>query len=86
MKAPGQPGHGCTAIIRRQPARIVEGRLEGGYTSAFELICCDCGDHPYLDYSEISAELQRIRGPYRLETAHAAYENHLGLTTSRRPS
>jgi hypothetical protein len=35
----GQPGHGRTASLRRQLARIVEGRMEGGYTDAFELIC-----------------------------------------------
>ena len=62
----GQPGHGRTASLRRQPARIVQGRVEGGYTDAFELICCECGDHPYLDYSEISPRLQRIRGPYTM--------------------
>ena len=28
----GQPGHGSTAVLRRQPARIVDGRFEGGYT------------------------------------------------------
>jgi hypothetical protein len=27
----------------------VEGRMEGGYTDAFELICRECGDHPYVD-------------------------------------
>jgi hypothetical protein len=77
----GQPGHGRTANLRRQPASIVQGRLEGGYTDAFELICCQCGDHPYLDYSEISPRLQRIRGPYTMRAGLAAYEKHLGLTT-----
>jgi hypothetical protein len=77
----GQPGHGCTASLRRQPARIVEGRMGGGYTDAFELICCQCGDHSYLDYSEISPRLQRIRGPYTMEAGLAAYEKYLGLTT-----
>ena len=38
--------------------------MEGGYTGAFELICGQCGDHPYLDYSEIPPWLQQIRGPY----------------------
>jgi hypothetical protein len=75
----GQAGHGCTASLRRQPARIVDGRLEGGYTGMFELICCQCGDHPYLDYSEISPRLQRLRGPYTIEAGLAAYEKHLGL-------
>ena len=81
----GQPGHGMTAIMRRQPVRIVEGRKEGGYRDAFEVVCCDCGDHLYWDYSEISLSLQRIRGPYTtMAAALVAYEQHLGLTTSRR--
>jgi hypothetical protein len=73
--------------MRRQPVRIVEGRQEGGYRDAFEVVCCDCGDHLYWDYSEISASLQRIRRPYAtMASALAAYEQHLGLTTSRRRS
>jgi hypothetical protein len=42
----GQPGHGRTASLRRQPARIVDGRMKGGYTGAFELIGGQCSDHP----------------------------------------
>ena len=74
----GQPGHGRTASLRRQPARILDGRMEGGYTDAFELLCPSCGDHPYLDYSEVSPRLQQIRGPYTLEAGLAAYAGHLG--------
>jgi hypothetical protein len=77
----GQPGHGRTASLRRQPASIVQGRVEGGYTDAFELTCCDCGDHPYLDYSEISPRLQRIRGSYTMRAGIAGYEKHFALTT-----
>jgi len=77
----GQPCYGGTASLRRRPARIVEGRAEGGYTDAFELICCECGDHPYLDYREVTPRLQRIRGPYTMREGLAAYEKHLGLTT-----
>jgi hypothetical protein len=63
-------------VLRRQPARIVEGRPEGGYTDAYELICCYCGDQPDLDYREVSPELQRIRGPYRFPAGIAAYQKH----------
>ena len=77
----GQPGHGRTAYLRRQPARIVDGRMEGGHADVFELICGQCGDHPYLDYSEIPPWLQQIRGPYTLEAGLAAYETHLGPGT-----
>jgi hypothetical protein len=83
----GQLGHGMTASIRRQPVRILEGGKEGGYRDAFEVVCGDCGDHLYWDYSEIPLPLQRIRGPYTTMAAVlAAYDRHLGLTTSRRRS
>src|ERR1019366_988671 len=75
----GHPGHGRTASLRRQPGRVVDGRMEDDYTGAFELICPGCGDHRYLDYSEVSPRLQRIRGPYTLEAGLTAYEMHLGL-------
>ena len=80
LPAAGQPGHGRTATLRRQPVRITDGRMEGGYTGAFELICPSCGDHPYLDYSDISPRLQWLRGPRTLAGGLAAYEKHLGLT------
>ena len=31
--------HDRSAYLRRQPARIVDGRMEGCYTGPFELIC-----------------------------------------------
>jgi hypothetical protein len=76
---PGQPGHGVTASLRRQPVRIVDGRAQGGYTDAFEVICPDCGDDPGLDYSEVTTRLQWLRGPRTLEAGLAEYERHLGL-------
>jgi hypothetical protein len=78
----GQPGHGRTTSLRRQLVWIAEDR-KARCTGAYEVICCDCGDHPYLRYSEISPRLQRIRGPYTLEAGVAAYAEHLGLTASR---
>jgi hypothetical protein len=75
----GHPGHGGTAVLRSQPVLIVDGRVEGGHTGAFELICCECGDNPNLDYSQISPRLQQIRGPYTIAEGLAAYEQHLGL-------
>jgi hypothetical protein len=75
----GQPGHGGEAVLRRQPVRIVNGRVEGGYTNMYEVICPSCGDHPYLDYSEISPRLQWLRGPYRLEVGLAVFHKHQGI-------
>ena len=64
----------------------MDGRSEGGYTDEFEIICCDCGDDPDLDYREISPELQRIRGPYPIAAAVTAYvkpaRRHPGLSES----
>jgi len=86
----GQPGQGCSVVLRRQPASIIDGRPEGGYTDAFEIICCDCGDDPGLAYCGVSPELQRVRGPYPLAAGAAAYEKHIewheraaGETSSR---
>lgn len=72
-----QTGLGRTVVLRRQPVRIVEGQAEGGYTDAYELVCCDCGDHPGLGYREVPAELQRVRGPYRFAEGIAAYQRHV---------
>jgi hypothetical protein len=74
----GQPGHGRTAFVRRQPVRIADGRVQGGYAGVFELICPGCGDNPYVDYAEVPPRLQRLRGPLTLEAALEAYDKHLG--------
>jgi hypothetical protein len=81
----GQPGHGRTTSLRRQSVWMAAERRARA-TGAYEVICRACGDHPYLDYSEIPPRRQRIRGPYTLTAGVAAYHQHLGLTTSRRQS
>jgi hypothetical protein len=85
MATRDQPGNGWMVVLRRQPGRMVEGRSEGGYTDMFEIICCDCGDDPDLDYREVSPELQRIRGPYPIAHGVAAYEQHLKRHPNRQP-
>jgi hypothetical protein len=77
MNDQGQPGLGWTVVLRRRPDRIVEGRPEGGYTDKFEIICCDCGDDPGLDYREVPRALQRIRGPYPGAAGITAYVQHV---------
>jgi hypothetical protein len=72
-----QNGAIARSFLRRQPVHIVADRIEGGYTSVFEIICCDCGDDPFLDYSEVSLRLQQLRGPYTLLEGFAAYSAHL---------
>ena len=66
-----------TPVLRRQPARIVNGEPEGGYTDAYEIICRDCGDDPGDDYRDIPPRLQHIRGPYWLTAGAAQYEAHI---------
>ena len=78
LPPPGQPGHGRTARLRRQPFRLVDGRVEGGYTDAFEVICPSCGDNPDLDYSEIPPWLQYLRGPRTIKDGLAVYLEHTG--------
>ena len=79
MATRDQPGNGWTVVLRRQPACTVKGRPAGRYTDLFEIICCDCGDHPDLDYSEVSPELRQVRGPYLVADGIAAYRAHVGL-------
>ena len=76
MRTHNQPGLGWTVVLRR-PRRIVEGRVHGGYTDAWELVCWDCGDHPDLDYRDVSPELQLIRGPYLFAAGVA--DEHVNL-------
>jgi len=80
-----QSALGWTVVLRRRPVRIVEGRVQGGYTDAFEIICCDCGDHPDLDCRDASLELQGIRGPYRIAAGITAYREHLNQYHEQRP-
>jgi hypothetical protein len=79
MAIRGPRGDGWTVVLRRQPPRVVEGWGQGADTYAFELICCECGDDPGLDYREVSPELRRVRGPYPIADGIAAYEKHRGL-------
>jgi hypothetical protein len=78
LPPPGRPGHGRTARLRRQPFSLLDGRARGRYTDAFEVICPSCGDNPDLDYAEVPAWLQRLRGPHPLNEGLAAYLEHIG--------
>lgn len=81
----GEPGHGCTAVLRRQPVLTGDGRAGLRYTGVFELICCECGDNRYLDYSQVSSRLRQLRGPYTMAAGLAAYDQHLGLAAADPP-
>jgi len=81
-----EPGLNWTAVLRRQPARIVDGKAEGGDTDMFEIICCDCGDDPGLDYRDVPSHLQLTRGPYLLKDGVTAYCQHLRLHQKPAPA
>jgi hypothetical protein len=85
MQTYDEPAPGWTLVLRRQPVHLVQGRLEGGYTDAYELVCCDCGDNPDLDYRDVSPDLQRIRGPYRFSAGIEAYGQHDKLQHGQPP-
>jgi hypothetical protein len=74
-------GEMVPSFLRRQPVRIVDGSVEGGCASAFEVICYDCGGNPYLGHSEVSPRLRRLGGPYPLLEGLAVNEEHLAWTT-----
>jgi hypothetical protein len=78
MNDQSQSGQGWTVVLRRRPVRVLQGRAEGGYTDQFEIVCCECGDDPDLDYREVSPELQRVRGPYSIAAGITAYVKHAG--------
>jgi len=83
MTAHDQPGDGWTVVLRRQPARGVDGQAQGPCTDAFEIVCCGCGDDPGLDYREVSSRLQLVRGPYPIKDGIVAYETCLRLHRDR---
>ena len=65
-----------TLGLRRQPAGDADGGPGADGTEEYELICGDCGDDPRLGYHEVPAELQQVRGPYRLKAGIDAFVEH----------
>jgi hypothetical protein len=63
--------------LRRKPAGPGKSQLEDHGADAFEVICRECGDDPALDYQQMSAELQQIRGPYTFSAGSAAFTRHV---------
>ena len=53
-----------SASLRHQRVLLVKGRLGDRYTRALEVICCDCGNHTNLGYSQVPVRPQRLRGQY----------------------
>jgi hypothetical protein len=82
MQNHDEPALRWTPVLRRQPVHLVEGRPEGGYTDAYEVIC---GDDPDLDYRDIPPDLQRIRGSYRFSAGIEAYGQHDRLQHGQPP-
>lgn len=70
------PERDWTLGLRRRPASDPDGRRGSDGTEEYELICRDCGDDPRLGYRKVAAELQQIRGPYRLKAGIEAFLRH----------
>jgi len=70
------PGGEWTLCLRKRPASVFGGRPDDGRPGVYELVCRECGDDPRRSYSEVSAELQQVRGPYPLEAAIEAFVTH----------
>ena len=60
--------------LRRMPPG--DGQSDDPGAETFEIICRECGDDPTLDYQQVSAELQQIRGPYTFSAGSAAFGQH----------
>ena len=70
------PDGNGTLCLRKRPASVFDGRPDNGRPEVYELVCGDCRDDPRRDYSEVSAELQQVRGPYPLEAGIEAFVQH----------
>lgn len=84
VKTGGQPGNHWTGVLRRWLVRMIEGQPDVGCTVVRELIYCDCGGHPDLDYRRVSPGLQQIRRPFPAAAWVAAHETHVSLAASGR--
>ena len=81
------PEQDLTVVLRRQPARTVNGETTGDDYPAYEVICRLCGDGPSRGYLDVPPRLQRLRGPYWLHPGVRQYQAHLEwhAATRRRP-
>jgi hypothetical protein len=87
--APDVPGHGRGLVkIRLQPAEMSWSDGQGtwmihGTTSAYEIICPDCGDNGG-PYDQQTTTVKTVRGPYSdANAATRAAEQHMGLARFR---
>ena len=70
------PERKWTLGLRQQPASDADGGRRYDGAAEYELICRYCGDDPRLRYGEVPAELQQIRGPYRIKAGIEAFLAH----------
>lgn len=75
----GAAGHD-TAILRAQPAGMINGHPAADYTGRYEVICRACGDDRCLSYDDVPPGLQKLRRPSdSLASGLAALHAHIGL-------
>jgi hypothetical protein len=80
------PGQVWTLTLRRQRARAGDGKPDGSYADTFEIVCSDCGDDPRQDYQDVPPRLQRLRGPYSIDTGIKEYEAHISWHEAQAPA
>ena len=76
MTANELPAGEWTLCLRKRPDGTVDGRPDDGPPAVYELVCRECGDDLRRSYSQVSAELQQVRGPYLLEAGIEAFVEH----------
>lgn len=76
MTASEPPDGEWTICLRKRPVSVLDGRPDNGRPEMYELVCRDCGDDLRRCYSEVSAELQQVRGPFLLEAGIEAFVKH----------
>lgn len=83
----GVPGHdNGTASVRLRMGELKDdpaggpGAWDLASIGPYEVICPACGDNPDLNYSEVSPELQALRGNYATSAdALEALAVHIGI-------
>jgi hypothetical protein len=79
VKTLDQPRHGWTTVLRRQPARIVNGQTEGGYTDTLSSYAATVVTIPTWITLRSHLSFSGSAGPTRSRTALPHNKKHVKL-------
>ena len=82
MKTRDQPLHGWTTVLRHQPARIVDGQPQGGYTNALRSSAATAVTIPSWITPRSHPGFSGSAGPTRSPTALPHMRSTSGCTSS----